>query len=1251
MPQVIKTMARDGEGNRIYRVFMDDGSVSTFNNLASANYHAYGSATAPVSNQPNTTTPQPTDNIEDDEPAPTNDPIEDTIDDPYSAYQVSRDGTKYALSDEEIKFIDLSKALGYNDEEINTFLDKRFAHRTPSTVSDPIDMSNVEFANETSTEEPETTTRTTTQPTNRGARRFQMHLDRGVIDIYTAQDALMANSTLRENPKYRGLTSQQAQNAIDLYYKNNLSEENFNFYKQGGFDPLLDTRSDIYNPQRVADVYGENILQANDPEGYDAIFNPDPDPVDDTDVTDPIDDTGTTDPIVTDPVVTPTPVVDSPVIVDGTGQPVNIPFQPTSGTYQAPVVQPQFVQPVGDNVGQVDPVTGTYTVTPTFGTTVSQYQPAGAQISTGVVGQSLQANQAYNPTIGLNYRPASAFTPITYNQPQQTGYMPRFTYQQGGAVPNMQQQNMPMTQQNMFGGFKPQAMQRIAGSLGYQGDMNGFNNYLNNNPDKKQMMDMYTQKAMQMANGGMAKKNVIYAQSGTVGTNTTTTEEMEEQSAVDEAFSESLGGTGANTIQLGSSLYQQEPPAGDTETGQTDPDVYTPSDPRVLGQQFIPQQDFVSEGTASQLQDVLATQAIAPGMPVGATFVPVGVAQEAGQFVDPTSGQVVGASALGTTLASTTQAAQPAATAATLMAPATSARSVKAVLEGGEVVDAQGLLSAVTASTEFEEGQTPTYDAERNRYIQGGREFTPEQFAERFNLDPSNYITGEAGIEAQTGFISDAAQSEAAQTTTTGIATRMAEEDGLAAATIDTDFDQVVKLSDLTEETERSLINDIETGQSELVSGLGTVDATKVAKYTNAVAAAQASENSKRTVRGQLETLMQDFEGGETPPWAAGAMRLATQQMAARGLGTSSIAGQAIVQAAMEAALPIAQADAATQAAFDAQNLSNKQQMAMLSAEQRAKFMGLEFDQGFQAKVINASKISDIANVNFTASQQIALENSRLANSESLAELNNSQALVMAEAAALSQLDVANLSNRQQTVVQNAQNFLQMDMANLSNRQQMELFKGQQRTQSLFSDQAAQNAAAQFNASSQNQVDQFFASLANSTAQFNATQSNAQSQFNAGQVNVIERFNTEVNNQREQFNATNRLVIDQANAQWRREIATSDTAAVNRANEINSEALLDMSRDAYNDLWQFYSDNMEQAWTAAESEKDRMTRLAIQNIASNTQYDLAEMKQDYSTSVGFGSLIGKILTSDLTGTLGGSILGPVFDIFSTDAPE
>ena len=423
----------------------------------------------------------------------------------------------------------------------------------------------------------------------------------------------------------------------------------------------------------------------------------------------------------------------------------------------------------------------------------------------------------------------------------------------------------------------------------------------------------------------------------------------------------------------------------------------------------------------------------------------------------------------------------------------------------------------------------------------------------------------------------------------------------------------------------------------ELISG--AANAQTAAAFTEQIEAATATPSKQATVQGQLEGLMAQFEGGNTPAWAAGSMRAAMATLSARGLGASSMAGQAVIQAAMEAALPVAQMDAQTMASFEMQNLSNRQQRAMLAAQQRATFLGQEFDQAFQSRVANAAKISDVANMNFTAEQQVALENSRIANTMNLQNLNNRQAMVMAEAAALANLDMQNLNNRQQAAVQNAQNFLSMDMANLSNQQQTDLFKAQQRVQSLFTDQAAQNASQQFNASSQNQVDQFFASLAQQTAQFNATQANAQAQFNAGQVNTIERFNAEINNQRDQFNAQNRLIIDQSNAQWRREIATADTAAVNRANELNATALIGLSQSAYNNLWQYYRDNMEWAWTSAENERQRVTNIAIAQLQADASKDIQSMKQDYESSANFGSAVFKFLTTDISNSLLGGLFG------------
>ena len=60
-------------------------------------------------------------------------------------------------------------------------------------------------------------------------------------------------------------------------------------------------------------------------------------------------------------------------------------------------------------------------------------------------------------------------------------------------------------------------------------------------------------------------------------------------------------------------------------------------------------------------------------------------------------------------------------------------------------------------------------------------------------------------------------------------------------------------------------------------------------------------------------------------------------------------------------------------------------------------------------------------------------------------------------------------------------------MANLNNNQQTSLANLQIRKQSLFSDQAATNAASQFNAQSQAQTDQFFSNLNTSVRTANST--------------------------------------------------------------------------------------------------------------------------------------------------------------------
>ena len=395
--------------------------------------------------------------------------------------------------------------------------------------------------------------------------------------------------------------------------------------------------------------------------------------------------------------------------------------------------------------------------------------------------------------------------------------------------------------------------------------------------------------------------------------------------------------------------------------------------------------------------------------------------------------------------------------------------------------------------------------------------------------------------------------------------------------------------------------------EGEMISG-SAVDMAAVKEATD-IKAATADPSKKATVQGQLEGLMQDFEGGATPPWAAGAMRAATAAMAARGLGSSSMAGQAIIQAAMESAIPIAQQDASTVASFEAQNLSNRQQTALFAAQQRADFLKLDFTQDFQARVTNAAKVSDIANMNFTADQQIALENARLTQTTNLANMSAKNAKVMADAAAMSQMDLTNLSNEQQAAVQNAQNFLQVDMANLNNTQQTSMFKAQAIQQSLLTDVAAENASKQFNATSKNQTNQFMASLNSQVSQFNTTQTNAMNQFNAGETNAISKFNSEMQNQRDQFNATNTLVVAQANAQWRQNISTLNTSAENEANMANAKFENGLTENAINQIWQRERDMMAYAFTAGESLAERNLKIVVadKDLANTrTQLDSQE---------------------------------------------
>ena len=262
---------------------------------------------------------------------------------------------------------------------------------------------------------------------------------------------------------------------------------------------------------------------------------------------------------------------------------------------------------------------------------------------------------------------------------------------------------------------------------------------------------------------------------------------------------------------------------------------------------------------------------------------------------------------------------------------------------------------------------------------------------------------------------------------------------------------------------------------------------------------------------------------------------------------------------------------------------------------------------------------------------------------EALAQgvMQSATPIAAADAATYKEMIFQNLNNRQQAAVSNAQAYLQMDMTNLSNRQQTVLQNQQVRQAQLFSDQAAANAAAQFNATSQNQVDQFYNNLATTVSTSNAQRADAMNQFAVSEANKLEaqnannatavaqqnaqteaavsQFNSQLEDQRQRFNVQNQQVIDQSNAQWRRNINTANTAAANAANQTNAQNLLNMSNFAMSSLWQQWRD--EASWTneASQNNLQRLHAMAVAALERQTAFDL----QDQASTDGLFQLLGK----------------------------
>ena len=359
-------------------------------------------------------------------------------------------------------------------------------------------------------------------------------------------------------------------------------------------------------------------------------------------------------------------------------------------------------------------------------------------------------------------------------------------------------------------------------------------------------------------------------------------------------------------------------------------------------------------------------------------------------------------------------------------------------------------------------------------------------------------VTPEGGILELLSKISAEDETKLAKSGVTATATKVASQvEGTAtvpgqvtvpkATDVTTD---IVEASEFTEAGVPAEFVDPVTGKLKTEDNLATMAAKK--SYTDIDTQAKAFTEAKQelsevnklaTVTGQLALLQEQFADGEVPVWASGAFRTVNALMAQRGIGGSTMAAEAITNALMQSAIPIAQQDASFYQSVTMQNLANEQQVEM--AKFNARTAAIFNDQA----AINAAR-------NLNTQEENAL-------TRFFAELATNVSVTNAE-----------MSNSMEQFNSTAKN------------QMAQFFEELGLTAETFNaDQL--NELSKFDAEQSNIISQFNASLQNQREQFNVNNQLAIDASNVGWRRDINTANTSAENAALQFDAQNLLGIQQ----------------------------------------------------------------------------------------------------------------------------
>ena len=559
---------------------------------------------------------------------------------------------------------------------------------------------------------------------------------------------------------------------------------------------------------------------------------------------------------------------------------------------------------------------------------------------------------------------------------------------------------------------------------------------------------------------------------------------------------------------------------------------------------------------------------------------------------------------------------------------------------------------------------------DRNRVETARRDALAEEQAMAQKQDFT--ISDDAFVDKVTGKVAEVVQTDPAEKQQREVQLGMPAPDGEAAQIINKygfgrsmgGQQRILKGAKAKQEAAAQLATDHDLDPEVANQIMEDVEGFRVEDQSQESLGAVAALPKEALVSTQIENLVSGMEEGKPPSWARPAVAAVEQMMAARGLSASTVGRDALFNAIIQSAIPLAQSNATALQQRAAQNLSNEQQalmqdrqiaasfleknaafkqqmeLANLSNDQQMRLANLTSRNQNESENLSAAQQTEMANLNarlqtnltsakiaatmnqaqLSVDQQRAVANATMVANVDMAKFNAGQQVELANSKFMQNATLTDFNARQQSAMQNATTMAQMDLAaadqrtklaitNANNFLQMDMANLNNRQQGIVLDQQLKQQRLLSDQSAANAAKQFNATSQNQTNQFLTNLEAQMNQFNTSQSNAMEQFNKAEANRISAINAQNETEVSRLNAQLATDVSKFNAQQDFQAEMWNKQNAQAVEQSNIN--WRRKSNTIDSAAQNAANMMNAQQSFAMDSAEQNFLWQQARDKATY----------------------------------------